>query len=559
MIEEILKSEYSLDDYEYINIEDHKDAKECPLCKKMFYPEGRNASRQRYCKRTHVINCIICGTPVIQREASEKYGTVKFTCSKKCTDKAKILNSRETMKEKYGVENPSQVPEFREKADASRKVKSAETTRKRVATMEAKYGGMGMASPILRPRIEATNLERYGSTNPAKNEDVQRLISEITSSEEYQKNRSITSMIKWGVDIPSKHPAVIKKMKETCLERYGVECTLQSAESKERLKEVSLAKYGVENSLQSDYAREQARLAIIEKSKNGYHNRVSKVNQKVAETLLNKYGIKTEYEYYLKSDDKHGNFDLHVIDTNTVIEIDPSYTHSTVPSHWENVGKDLDYQLKKTLIAEANSYRCIHIFDWDDPDKIYLLLYPKEHIYARKCSIQKIDKKTSEEFLNLYHVQNNAQGAKYCYGLYYQDELVEVMTFGRPRYNKNYEWELLRLCTVAGKSVIGGASKMFQQFIKDADPTSILSYCDRAKFTGRVYQKMGMKLHHVSEPAKVWSKGTEYITDNFLRQRGYDQIFGTSYGKGTSNELLMIEHGWLPVYDCGQFVFEWIK
>lgn len=29
------------------------------------------------------------------------------------------------------------------------------------------------------------------------------------------------------------------------------------------------------------------------------------------------------------------------------------------------------------------------------------------------------------------------------------------------------------------------------------------------------------------------------------------------YGKGTNNEELMIKHNWLPVYDCGQKVFEW--
>lgn len=58
-------------------------------------------------------------------------------------------------------------------------------------------------------------------------------------------------------------------------------------------------------------------------------------------------------------------------------------------------------------------------------------------------------------------------------------------------------------------------------------------------------------------PTKVWSKWDSKITDSLLRQRGYDQLFGTDYGKGTSNEALMLEHGWLPVYDCGQAVYEW--
>ena len=68
-----------------------------------------------------------------------------------------------------------------------------------------------------------------------------------------------------------------------------------------------------------------------------------------------------------------------------------------------------------------------------------------------------------------------------------------------------------------------------------------------------------MQLDHYSTPAKVWSKYPNKITDNLLRQRGYDQLFGTNYGKGTSNEQLMIQNGWLPVYDCGQAVYTWRK
>ena len=64
-----------------------------------------------------------------------------------------------------------------------------------------------------------------------------------------------------------------------------------------------------------------------------------------------------------------------------------------------------------------------------------------------------------------------------------------------------------------------------------------------------------MKFLTWTEPQEIWSKGTQKITANLLRARGYDQLFGTNYGKGTSNDQLMLEHGWLPVYDCGQKVY----
>ena len=77
------------------------------------------------------------------------------------------------------------------------------------------------------------------------------------------------------------------------------------------------------------------------------------------------------------------------------------------------------------------------------------------------------------------------------------------------------------------------------------------------EFDGSVYEKLGMTKIRITPPQEVWSKGNRKITANLLRSRGYDQLFGTDYGKGTSNEQLMLENGWLPVYDCGQAVYEY--
>ena len=144
-----------------------------------------------------------------------------------------------------------------------------------------------------------------------------------------------------------------------------------------------------------------------------------------------------------------------------------------------------------------------------------------------------------------------------CLGLVYEGELYQVMTFGRSRYDKKFEVELLRLCTRPGYTVVGGASKLFQFAVKTYEIESVISYCDLSKFSGNVYEQIGMHLLRVTPPQEVWSRGEDKITANLLRQRGYDQLFGTNHGKGTSNELLMLEDGWLPVYDCGQAVFEY--
>ena len=115
----------------------------------------------------------------------------------------------------------------------------------------------------------------------------------------------------------------------------------------------------------------------------------------------------------------------------------------------------------------------------------------------------------------------------------------------------------MRLCTASGVSVIGGASKLLKHFEDQVEPKSILSYCDLSKFNGEVYEKLGFTLVSQTAPAKHWynPKTKVHITDNLLRQRGFDQLHNANFGKGTSNQQLMLEHGYVEIYDCGQLVF----
>ncbi len=136
---------------------------------------------------------------------------------------------------------------------------------------------------------------------------------------------------------------------------------------------------------------------------------------------------------------------------------------------------------------------------------------------------------------------------------------MSVMTFGKPRYNDSYQYELLRLCTLRGYAVVGGAERMFKQFITEYKPKSIISYCDRAKFSGDIYLKLGFTHLRDNYPNITWSKRKQKITNNMLLARGYDQLFNTNFGKHTDNRELMIMHGWRPVYDCGQGVYVYQK
>ena len=101
-------------------------------------------------------------------------------------------------------------------------------------------------------------------------------------------------------------------------------------------------------------------------------------------------------------------------------------------------------------------------------------------IRASKCTIMDVERSEEAEFLNSNHYQGYIP-SPYCKGLYYNNELVCLMSFGKPRFNKNYDWELLRLCTKQNYTVYGGASKLFHSFQLDG---SIISYCNEDKFSG---------------------------------------------------------------------------
>lgn len=211
---------------------------------------------------------------------------------------------------------------------------------------------------------------------------------------------------------------------------------------------------------------------------------------------LKQYNISFERELCL--DKKFFDFKIN----NILVKIDQTFTHnSTFTPFKYNTPLDKNYHINKTNIANNYNYRCIHIFDWDDQDKIInmLLLDNKQIIYGRLCKIAEISKKDGDTFINKHHLQGTAK-AKIYLGLFYNSELVSVMTFGKPRYNKKYEYELIRYCTSA--KVIGGAEKLFKYFLKKYKPQNIISYCDLSKFVGNLYTKLGFKLIRKPQPSK---------------------------------------------------------
>lgn len=124
-------------------------------------------------------------------------------------------------------------------------------------------------------------------------------------------------------------------------------------------------------------------------------------------------------------------------------------------------------------MCEARGIQLIHIFEneWEFKREIVesriknLLGIYDNTVFARKCEIKEIDSKTSKEFQEINHIQGSVNSSVNV-GLYHGNELVSLMTFGKCRFDRKHEWEMLRFCNRLGHHVIGGAGKLLKYFEK---------------------------------------------------------------------------------------------
>ena len=568
--------------------------KRCEYCGKLYTPKSNNS---KYCRGPHYKTCPICGTQVLITNNHYLIHDLKSCNNPDCLKKARENTSLErygvksagnsaqarekaskTMMEKYGVPYAQMSSEIRQKSKETliarygvdNASKSEEVKKKRHETVMKKYGGVyPYNSEKTREKQKHTMLERYGSECALGSSEIQKKIKD-------------TWIRKYGVDNPLKCEHVANKRRKTLLDRYGVDSPLKSNEVRNKAKETMLRRYGVDNASKS-VELQSKRYQHIQQTQGPYHG--SDRERKYVETMTERYGVpyscllptatgggrvSTTNKQFVEMLQHNGIdvhesdlefrienrlYDIHVPNTNTLIEINSTFTHTSEKT-FKCKGLAPNYHLAKSELAKVNGYNCIHVWDWDNWEKIVKLLIPKKRLYARNMSIYVLkNKDVINSFLNENHLQGTTRGQTLCIGLVKDDELYEIMTFGKPRYNKKYDTEILRLCTKSGYQVVGGASKLFK-YACNFGLGKIISYCDRSKFTGTVYEHIGMTLKEATSPSKVWSKGTRYVTASTLARNGYDRIFNTNYGKGTDNEELMLENGWLPVYNCGQLVYE---
>ena len=253
--------------------------------------------------------------------------------------------------------------------------------------------------------------------------------------------------------------------------------------------------------------------------------------------------------------------DYYLPDYKIGFELDGIYWHC-------ELFRDNDYHITKTDKCTENGIRLIHIFEdeWKNKKEICksrilnVIGKTETRIFARKCVVKEVNKTETRKFLNENHIQGYSV-CKYSFGLYYEDELVSIMTFGKLRrnlgYNKNIDgkYEMIRFCNKLYTNVIGGASKLMKYFINEIKPISIVSYADRRWSDGGMYKTLGFEFIKNTKPNYFYVINGERKNRFEFRKNILVEKYGCPI-EMTEKEFC-IQKKWYRIYDCGTNVYEY--
>ena len=484
----------------------------------------------------------------------EKYGTKHFFQSEYFKN-----SSNKTLYNKYGIDSYSKTNEFKEKYKNTCLNKYGETNTFKVE--------------IFKEQIKNTNIEKYG-------------VDYYTKTDEFKEKVRNTNIEKYGVDYYIKTDEFKEISKITCLNKYGNEYYFQSNSFKIKSEDTLLNKYGVNNYLKSFEFRTKTLIGTdvnyikyigdsislfncdkghtFEIKTDNYFYRIK--NNIPLCTICNPIGdsksikekellyfIQNNYDGEIISGYRDGlEIDIYLPELKLGFEFNGLYWHS-------EKFKDKRYHLYKTNHFKERNIRIIHIWedDWTLRRRIIesqisnILNLNTTKIFARKCIVKEItDSKLTRKFLDNNHIQGHVNSSIKL-GLYYQDELVSIITFdsfeGRKKMGEG-GYNLNRFCNKLNTNVVGGASKLLTYFIKNYNPTRIVSYADKDWSIGQLYYTLGF--NNISESKPDY----KYIINNI-------RVHKSRYKKSKLNTSLtesqeMIKRDILKVYDCGKIKFE---
>lgn len=253
--------------------------------------------------------------------------------------------------------------------------------------------------------------------------------------------------------------------------------------------------------------------------------------------------------------------DILLPDLNLGIEYNGSAYHASIGGIYKDLPKE--YHQHKFLQAQKQGIHLINLFDvdWGDRVKDYLadLIKKPKVIYGRQSVIRPITKEEANAFCDCYHLQGGTNANNICYGLFKDNELYSVMTFGNSRYKKKSDtYELYRYCVRSGYTVLGGAQKLLKAFEREYCPEHLISYSDNDYFSGNIYSRLGFHFVKQCAISYYWFFNRKEIKREKCQAKKLAKLYPELYAEATGNKenYIMSALGAKKVYRAGNTRWE---
>ena len=573
------------------------EQRNCEVCQELFTPDGRRKSR---CARVHERECEGCGASFILKSTMKP---TKVFCSYGCSNGSRF-------------ERKSCVV-CGEKISTRAKTCSSDcAARLRNATVSAQvrscaWCGEGFSALSTKKYCSGEHLtacEICGKDFSVDPYAPRRTCSSVCSgklvnSAESNALRKETSLRKWGTEFPQQSVEVKSKISATNLERYGAKSPLGSTVLRAKGRETSLRNWGTEWHVQSPEGKaariktnlerygfpntfmvpefiEKARLALDDSIASGIARprKISLLNQRIKSLLEQNFDVQVTYER------RFGRYSadlaLTIRGETYLLDLNPTISHNSERGFIcvirgcdepcrQHEAIEPSYHLKRAKVALAENQTLIQWYSWESDELLLNYLSGKlssaKKISARKLELRSVPISEANEFLEENHVQGTVDGQSVRYGLYNGDELISLATFGATRFGSKYEWEFLRYATKSGYVVHGASGKLFEEFLKEKAPSSVVSYVDFNHTTKERTFLQTIGFEELSNPrgSLMWHRmaDNKAVRNTSVLALGADRLIGTNYGPkelcGLDNNGIMLAEGFLPVHTAGNRVFVW--
>jgi hypothetical protein len=444
---------------------------------------------------------------------------------------------------KYGVEHTSKLEQVKLKVKLTKLNRYGDENYNNIEKLKetiSKFSSKDWL--IISEKSKKTKLHRYGDENYNNIEKIKQSIGLLTENDwkKISEKRRITNVQKWGEDNISKSESFRSKFK-ICKDNNYIKYLSKS-------KSLFYCENGHNFAISTDSHLHRRKLNLPLCT---VCNPIGDLKS-IKEKELYEY-IKSIYKGKVVQSYRDGlEIDIYLPELKVGFEFNGLYWHSELYKH-------KNYHLDKTNHFKERGIRLIHIWedDWASSRDIVKSQVKNwigltgNKIFARNCYVKEIkDSKIATHFLNDNHIQGKVN-SNLKLGLYYNNELVSLMTFDQFEGRKKMKpgsWNLSRFCNKLNTSVIGGASKLLKYFINNYDVKRIISYADRDWSIGDLYVKLGFEKISESKP------DYKYVVDN-------SRVHKSRYKKSRLNTEMseseyMKESKIYRIWDCGKIKFE---